>query len=76
MKTQFPFLASCNRPGTTKGTFDPLEIHQIAEKLVAPLVPVVRERIQRIRFVTANTLGPLRQRGSEARTPSNVMNQE
>jgi hypothetical protein len=76
MTTTLSFLTSHDPPGTSKGTLDPLGLYQIAEKLAAQLVPVVRERMQRIRSVTAIELGTLTRRGRAVRAPPDVMNQK
>jgi hypothetical protein len=47
----FPFLTSYDPPGTSEGTLDPLGLYQIADQLAMQLVPAVRERMQRIRFL-------------------------
>ncbi len=57
MTTTFPFLTSYDPPGTSEGTLDPLGLFQIADQLGEQLVPAVRERMQRIRFLTAMAVG-------------------
>jgi hypothetical protein len=52
-----PFLTSYDPPGTSEGTLDPLGLYQIADQLAIRLVPAVRERMQRIRFLTAMAVG-------------------
>jgi hypothetical protein len=59
MTTTFPFLTSYDPPGTSEGTLDPLGLYQIADQLAVQLVPAVRERMQRIRFLTAMAVGAL-----------------
>jgi len=59
MATTFPFLTSYDPPGTSEGTLDPLGLYQIADQLAIQLVPAVRERMQRIRFLTAMAVGAL-----------------
>ncbi len=59
MNTIFPFLTSYDPPGTSEGTLDPLGLYQIADQLAMQLVPAVRERMQRIRFLTAMAVGAL-----------------
>ncbi len=59
MATTFPFLTSYDPPGTSEGTLDPLGLYQIADQLAMQLVPAVRERMQRIRFLTAMAVGSL-----------------
>lgn len=65
MTTIFPFLTSYDPPGTSEGTLDPLGLYQIAEQLAVGLVPAVRERMQRIRFLTAMAVGALVTEGLE-----------
>lgn len=59
MATTFPFLTSYDPPGTSEGTLDPLGFYQIADQLAVLLVPGVRERMQRIRFLTAMAVGAM-----------------
>lgn len=65
MATQFPFLTSYDPPGTSEGTLDPLGLYQIADHLAIQLVPAVRERMQRIRFLTAMAVGSMVTEGLE-----------
>lgn len=53
----FPFLTTYDPPGTSEGTLDPLGLYQIADQLAVQLVPAVRERMIRIRFLTAMAVG-------------------
>jgi hypothetical protein len=57
MKVSFPFMTSYDPPGSSEGALDPLGLYQIAEQLAVQLVPAVRERMQRIRFLTAMAVG-------------------
>lgn len=59
MVAPFPFLTSYDPPGTSEGTLDPLGLYPIADQLAVQLVPAVRERMQRIRFLTAMAVGAL-----------------
>lgn len=59
MTTAFPFLTSYDPTGTSEGTLDPLGLYQIADQLAVQLVPAVRERMQRVRFLTAVAVGSL-----------------
>jgi hypothetical protein len=59
MSMTFPFLTSYDPPGTSEGSLDPLGLYQIADQLAVQLVPAVRERMQRIRFLTAMAVGAL-----------------
>lgn len=52
-----PFFTSYDPPGSSEGTLDPLGLYQIADQLAVRLVPAVRERMQRIRFLTAIAVG-------------------
>lgn len=54
-----PFLTIYDPPGSSEGTLDPLGLYQIADQLATRLVPAVRERMQRIRFLTAMSVGAL-----------------
>ena len=55
----FPFLTTYDPPGSSEGSLDPLGLYQIADQLAMQLVPAVRERMLRIRFLTAMTVGSL-----------------
>jgi hypothetical protein len=52
-----PFLSAYDPPASSEGTLDPLGLYQIADQLAIRLVPAVRERMQRVRFLTAMSLG-------------------
>ena len=65
MLTFLPFMTSYDPPGTSEGTLDPLGLYQIADQLAMQLVPAVRERMQRIRFLTAMAVGSLVTEGLE-----------
>lgn len=56
---QLPFLSSYDPPGSSEGTLDPVGLYQIADQLATQLVPGVRERMQRVRFLTAMAVGAL-----------------
>ncbi|MXZ69946.1 MAG: hypothetical protein F4Z04_00355 [Acidobacteria bacterium] len=60
-----PFLTSYDPPGNSEGTLDPLGLYQIADRLAVQLVPAVRERMQRIRLLTAIAVGALVTEGLE-----------
>jgi hypothetical protein len=66
MSVTLPFLTSYDPPGTSEGTLDPLGLYQIADQLAVTLVPAVRERMQRIRFLTAMTVGAVVTEGVES----------
>ena len=61
----FPFLTTYDPPGTSEGTLDPLGLYQIADQLAVQLVPAVRERMRRVRFLTAIAVGALVTEGME-----------
>ena len=54
-----PFLTTYDPPGSSEGTLDPLGLYQIADQLATRLVPAVRERMQRVRFLTVMAIGSL-----------------
>ncbi len=60
-----PFLTTYDPPGSSEGTLDPLGLYQIADQLAVRLVPAVRERMQRVRFLTAMAIGGLVTEGLE-----------
>src|SRR4030042_3471574 len=57
MAVTFPFLTRYDPPGSSEVTLDPLGLYQIADQLAVQLVPAVRERMLRIRFLTAMAVG-------------------
>lgn len=59
MELSFPFLTRYDPPGSSEGTLDPMGLYQIADQLAVQLVPAVRERMQRIRFLTAMAVGAM-----------------
>ena len=65
MVALFPFMTSYDPVGTSEGTLDPLGLYQIADQLAVQLVPAVRERMRRIRFVTAMAVGAMVTEGLE-----------
>ena len=65
MALTLPFLTSYDPSGTSEGTLDPLGPYQIADQLAVQLVPAVRERMQRIRFLTAMAVGAMVVEGLE-----------
>jgi hypothetical protein len=54
-----PFLTAYDPPATSEGTLDAMGLYQIADQLATRLVPAVRERMQRVRFLTAIAVGSL-----------------
>ncbi|MFG0252077.1 MAG: hypothetical protein ACF8NJ_04300 [Phycisphaerales bacterium JB038] len=63
---QVPFLTSYDPAGSSEGTIDPLGLYQIADMLATRLVPAGRERMLRIRFLTAIAVGALVTEGLES----------
>lgn len=61
-----PFLTAYDPPGSGEGTLDPLGLYQIADRLATRLVPAVRERMQRVRFLTVMAIGGMVTEGMEA----------
>lgn len=57
MAATLPFLTSYDPAGTSEGYLDPLGLVQIGEQLANVLVPAVRERMLRVRFLTATAVG-------------------
>lgn len=62
-----PFLTAADPPGAGEGSLDPLGLEQIAESLATALVPAVRERMLRVRFLTAMAVGAFVREGLESR---------
>lgn len=54
-----PYLTAYDPPGASEGSLDPLGLYQIADQLASRLVPAVRERMQRVRFLTAMAVGAM-----------------
>ena len=65
MVATLPFLTSYDPPGSSEGSLDPLGLYQIADRLAIHLVPDIRERMQRVRFLTAVAVGALVTEGLE-----------
>lgn len=63
---EFPFLTKYDPPGSSEGTLDPLGLYLIADQLATKLVPAIRERMLRVRFLTAMTVGALVTEGLES----------
>ena len=59
MAALLPFMTAYDPPGSSEGTLDPLGFYQIADQLAVQLVPSVRERMQRIRFLAAMAVGSM-----------------
>jgi hypothetical protein len=57
MTVSLPFLTLADPPGTSEGSLDPLGLYAIADALATQLVPAVRERMIRVRFLTAMAVG-------------------
>ncbi|MCA9194716.1 MAG: hypothetical protein KDB03_23255, partial [Planctomycetales bacterium] len=52
-----PSLTTFDPETSSEGTLDPLGLYLIADQLATRLVPAVRERMQRIRFLTVMAVG-------------------
>lgn len=52
-----PTLSRYDPRSSSEGTLDPLGLYQVADQLATTMVPAVRERMVRIRFLTAMTVG-------------------
>ena len=66
MALSLPCMTAFDPPANSEGTLDPLGLYQIADQLATMLVPAVRERMQRIRFLTPMAVGALVTEGLEA----------
>ena len=54
-----PYITAYDPPGSSESKLDPLGLYLIADQLATRLVPAVRERMQRVRFLTPITVGAL-----------------
>jgi len=54
-----PFLTAYDPSGSSEGSLDPLGLYLIADQLAMKLVPGVRERMLRVRFLTPMAVGSL-----------------
>ena len=59
MSAQLPFLTTYDPLGESEGSIAPLGLYHIADQFGTQLVPAVRERMQRIRFLSAMAVGSL-----------------
>ena len=59
MPIVLPSLTSFDPETSSEGTLDPLGLYLVADQLATRLVPAVRERMQRIRFLTAMAVGAI-----------------
>lgn len=59
MPLTLPFLTTYDPLGTSEGTLDPLGLYQIADLLAGELIPGIRERMQRLRFLTPMVVGAM-----------------
>ncbi len=59
MTLVLPSLTTFDPETSSEGTLDPLGLYLIADQLATRLVPAVRERMQRIRFLTAMAVGAI-----------------
>jgi hypothetical protein len=66
MAAVFPFLTSADPVASSEGTLDPLGLYQVSDQLASKLVPAVRERMIRIRFLTAMAVGSFVTEGLES----------
>jgi hypothetical protein len=57
MPAVLPSLTAFDPETSSEGTLDPLGLYLIADQLATRLVPAVRERMQRIRFLTVMAVG-------------------
>ncbi len=57
MSIVLPSLTTFDPETSSEGTLDPLGLYLIADQLATKLVPAVRERMQRIRFLTVMAVG-------------------
>ena len=55
--------------GSSEGSLDPLGLYLIADQLAMKLVPGVRERMLRVRFLTAMAVGALVTEGLQPNRP-------
>ncbi len=53
MSVVLPSLTSLGPETSSEGTLDPLRLSLIADQVATRLVPAVRQRMQRIRFLSA-----------------------
>lgn len=68
MSTVFPFLTAADPVARGEGTLDPIGLYQVSDQLATILIPAVRERMIRIRFLTAIAVSTLVTRGFRERT--------
>ena len=66
MAVMLPFLTAADPPGTSEGSLDPLGLYQIADLLGTELVPAVRQRMLRVRFLSAMAVGAFVTEGLES----------
>ncbi|QDV25302.1 hypothetical protein [Aureliella helgolandensis] len=59
MSVVLPSLTTFDPETSSEGALDPLGLYLIADQLATRLVPAVRERMQRIRFLTAMAVGAI-----------------
>ena len=59
MSVVLPSLTSFDPETSSEGTLDPLGLYLVADQLATRLVPAVRERMQRIRFLSAMAVGAI-----------------
>jgi len=71
MPTVLPSLTAFDPETSSEGTLDPLGLYLIADQLATKLVPAVRERMQRIRFLTVMAVWAVLTEELEWNTDSN-----
>lgn len=62
-KLRIPFLSEYDPATSAEGALDPLGLYAIADSLARRLVPGVRERMSRPRFLTTMAVGAFLTRG-------------
>ena len=71
MTLVLPALTAFDPETSSEGTLDPLGLYLIADQLATKLVPAVRERMQRIRFLTVMAVGAVLSEELESNAESN-----
>ena len=66
MPMVLPFLTAADPIASSEGSLDPLGLYQIADLLGTELVPAVRQRMLRVRFLSAMAVGAFVTEGLEA----------
>lgn len=63
MSIALPEFTALDPVQSSEGNLDPMGLYQIADQLAVGLIPAVRERMSRIRFLTAMTVGAVVREG-------------